>query len=384
MSYVWYYDCVQQYYGVKWMRKFNNLTFIDLFAGIGGFRKALEHYGAKCVFSSEIDENSCRTYKANYGETPFGDITKISNEQIPSHDILCAGFPCQAFSISGKQLGFEDTRGTLLFEIARIVDHHKPKILFLENVKNLVRHNNNITFNHMHNILASLGYTIFYKILNAGDFGVPQNRERVYIVCFRNDLAINSFQFPEPVNKHIYLIDILLPDNETNQYVIERNDIVIWDKVITECQPKPIRVGTINKGGQGERIYSPYGHAITLSAHGGGAGAKTGAYLINGRVRKLAPRECCLVQGFPNDFKIPVSDSQAYKQFGNSVAIPVLRAILDSIVNLNEMRMYTISTKNKGFNENANNDREPPKHVEMLKWKNNTSGQISIFDKLSL
>ncbi len=340
------------------MRKFNNLTFIDLFAGIGGFRRSLEHYGANCVFSSEIDAYACKTYRANYGETPCGDITKISNEQIPRHDILCAGFPCQAFSISGKQLGFEDARGTLFFEIARIVNHHKPKILFLENVKNLVRHNNNMTFKHIHNILDNLGYVIYYKILNAGDFGVPQNRERVYIVCFRKDLEVNYYQFPEQIKKHIYLKDILLTDDETHQYVIERDDIVIWDKVITKCQPKPIRVGTINKGGQGERVYSPYGHAITLSAHGGGAGAKTGAYLINGRVRKLAPRECCLVQGFPNDFKIPVSDSQAYKQFGNSVAVPVLKAILDSIVNLSQLRTYTISSNDKSDYENTNNEIE--------------------------
>lgn len=333
------------------MKKFSDFTFIDLFAGIGGFRKSLEYYGAKCVFSSEIDEHACKTYKANYGETPYGDITKISNEQIPAHDILCAGFPCQAFSISGKQLGFEDARGTLFFEIARIVNHHKPKILLLENVKNLVRHNNSMTFKHICNVLNDLGYTIYYKILNAGDFGVPQNRERVYIVCFRKDLDVNCFKFPEGTKKHTYLKDILLPDDETNQYVIQRDDIVIWDKEITECQPKPIRIGTINKGGQGERVYSPYGHAITLSAYGGGAGAKTGAYLINGRVRKLAPRECCLVQGFPADFKIPVSDSQAYKQFGNSVAIPVLNAILDCIVNLSQMKAYTVST-----DENRNNN----------------------------
>ncbi|NLK40386.1 MAG: DNA (cytosine-5-)-methyltransferase, partial [Clostridiales bacterium] len=285
-------------------------------------------------------KHACKTYEANFGEVPCGDITKISAEQIPRHDILCAGFPCQAFSISGKQLGFEDTRGTLFFDIARIADFHKPKILFLENVKNLVYHDNGKTFSHMCNILDRLGYRVFHEVLNAGDFEVPQNRERVYIVCFRKDLGVDDFVFPEPLKEYKYLIDVLLPDSETDQYVIERDDIVISDKCVEKCKPGTIRIGKINKGGQGERIYSPYGHAVTLSAYGGGAAAKTGAYLVNGRVRKLAPRECCLVQGFPREYKIPVSDSQAYKLFGNSVAIPVLKAIFKKIVSLSCMKGY--------------------------------------------
>ncbi|HOV24755.1 MAG TPA: DNA (cytosine-5-)-methyltransferase [Pseudobacteroides sp.] len=326
------------------MKKFNNLKFIDLFAGIGGFRLAMEYYGCKCVFSSEIDEQACITYEANYGEKPSGDITKIESHEIPEHDILCAGFPCQAFSISGKQKGFEDTRGTLFFEIARITQYHKPLLLFLENVKNLVRHNSGKTFSHMLGILDDLGYNVFYKVLNAGHYGVPQFRERVYMVCFRKDLGVHNFMFPEPMKSYIYLQDILLPDDDTQKYVITRDDIVLSDNLQHTNQAKPIRIGTINKGGQGERIYSPYGHAITLSAYGGGAAAKTGAYLINGKVRKLAPRECCLVQGFPVDFKIPVSDGQAYKQFGNSVAIPVLKSILNNIVELQEMKNFVVDT----------------------------------------
>lgn len=340
------------------MKKFYNFTFIDLFAGIGGFRQALEYYGAKCVLSSEIDEHACRTYRENYGEMPKGDITKIESCDIPNHDILCAGFPCQAFSISGKQKGFEDARGTLFFDIARIAEYHKPKLMILENVKNLVRHNDNKTFSYMLKVLDELGYKVFYKILNAGDYGVPQNRERVYIVCFRKDLDILDYQFPKPLNKSLFLKDILLPDSETNEYVINREDIVIRDKEITECRPKPIRIGTINKGGQGERVYSPFGHAITLSAYGGGAGAKTGAYFINGRIRKLSPRECCLVQGFPKDFIIPVTDTQAYKQFGNSVAVPVLKEVIKNIILLDEMKQYTVSdnetTKSKDFIDKDN------------------------------
>lgn len=313
----------------------DDIKFIDLFAGIGGFRIALEYYGSKCVFSSEYDKYAQLTYKANFGEVPYGDITKIESEQIPVHDILCAGFPCQAFSISGKQLGFDDSRGTLFFEIVRIVKYHKPKILFLENVANLKNHLDGQTIIHMVTILEYLDYTVFYDILNASDFGVPQARKRVYFLAFRKDLNITSFNFPEATNEDIVLEDVLLPDNLTTKYLIERSDVKI-DKIdISMRVKKPVRIGTINKGGQGDRIYSTKGHAITLSAYGGGSGSKTGAYYVNGKIRKLAPQECKRVQGFPEKFLIPVSDSQAWKQFGNSVAVPVLISILNQVLKCN-------------------------------------------------
>lgn len=318
------------------MNKLNNMTFIDLFAGIGGFRIALNSFGAKCVFSSEIDKFAQKTYKANFKETPAGDITKISSADVPKHDILCAGFPCQPFSISGKQMGFEDSRGTLFFEIARITKYHRPKLLFLENVANLRSHKNGETISRMINILEELGYNVFTDILNASEFGVPQSRKRFYFICFRKDLGITKFNFPKPKMQDIVLEDILLPDSETKDYRIIRDDIYLRDTEIKERKLAPIRIGTINKGGQGERIYSPKGHAITLSAHGGGAGAKTGAYLVNGHVRKLSPKECALVQGFPEKFIIDVSNSQAWKQFGNSVSIPVLTSILNKIPCLNQ------------------------------------------------
>lgn len=362
------------------MRKFNDITFIDLFAGIGGFRIALESFGAKCVFSSEIDIYAKETYQANFGEEPCGDITKIKSEEIPAHDILCAGFPCQPFSISGKQKGFEDTRGTLFFEIARITEYHKPKVLILENVRNLVRHNNGKTFSYMLRALSELGYNVFYKVLNAGDYGVPQSRERVYIICFRKDLQIKDFAFPNPIANKVYLKDILLPDKDTDKYVIVRNDIVIFNKYVKECKPLPIRIGTINKGGQGERIYSPLGHAITLSAYGGGAGAKTGAYLVNGRVRKLAPRECALVQGFPDEFIIPVSDNQAYKQFGNSVAVPVLLAILNEIVQLDEMQDYTKPVDVDNDIANWLIDRKLANTTQGLSANDSHKHQLSLFE----
>lgn len=317
----------------------NNLRFIDLFAGIGGFRIALEKNGAKCVFSSEWDTEAKLTYKKNFGETPQGDITKIKEEDIPKHNILCAGFPCQAFSISGKQRGFKDTRGTLFFDIARIAKYHQPEILFLENVKNLIKHYHGNTLKIILRTLDEIGYNPFYKLLVASEYGVPQARERIYIVAFRKDLGIHNFGFPKPTYKKIYIKDILEDDEKTKEHIINRTDVEFW-KRDESPKLKPIQIGKINHGGQGERIYSINGHAITLSAYGGGAAGKTGAYLVNGKIRRLSPRECARAQGFPEWFKIPVSKSQAYKQFGNSVSVPVIEAIFKQV-------LYTLSNKDR-------------------------------------
>jgi len=314
-------------------------TFIDLFAGIGGFRYALESFDLECVFSSEWDKHAQTTYMANFGEIPTGDITKIDAKDIPSHDILCGGFPCQAFSISGKKRGFEDTRGTLFFDVARIAQYHQPKVLFLENVKNFASHDNGKTLKTVIQTLDEIGYNSFYKVLNSSNFGAPTSRQRIYIIAFRKDLNVTTFDFPRKAGQQISLLDILEKDSpETKACEIIREDIylkpVIIEKDIFGCYPqKPIRIGTINKGGQGERIYSPLGHSITLSAHGGGAGSKTGAYLINEKVRKLTTRECARVMGFPESFKIAVTKTQAYKQFGNSVVIPVLKAVFEEVLN---------------------------------------------------
>ena len=323
-----------------------NYNFIDLFAGIGGFHLALNSMGAECVFASEWDKYAVETYEQNFHLKPFGDITKISEKDIPTHDILCGGFPCQAFSISGKQKGFEDTRGTLFFDIARITDFHKPKVLFLENVKNLAKHNEGKTLKTITNSLQELGYSVFTKILNSSNFGLPQNRERIYIVAFHNSLNSNSFKFPVPPNTPICL-DQLLENEPKNAKIIERNDIEIYknytvsNSLLSEMEVlnKPIQIGKVNKGGQGERIYHTLGHAITLSAYGGGVGSKTGLYLVNGKIRKLSPRECARVQGFPDNFVLNSSNTQAYKQFGNSVSVNVLQYILieiGKILKLNE------------------------------------------------
>jgi DNA (cytosine-5)-methyltransferase 1 len=317
------------------------IKFIDLFAGIGGFRIAFEELGFKCVFSSEWDKYAQKTYFENFNEVPYGDITRLRDEDIektiPAHDILCGGFPCQAFSISGKQKGFEDTRGTLFFDIVRIVKVKKPKILFLENVKNFKKHDGGKTFSKVMSVLDEIGYNAFAKVLNASHYGAPTSRERVYLICFRKDLGVSSFEFPLPTFEKIYLKDYLEDNMLLSEFEINRPDIRFYKEAEQPLQLNPIQIGTINNGGQGERIYSINGHAITLSAHGGGAASKTGAYLVNGKPRKLTPRECSRIMGFPENFKIPVSKAQAYKQFGNSVSIQVLRAILKEMIKNKEV-----------------------------------------------
>ena len=305
-----------------------NKTFIDLFAGLGGFRIALESLGAKCVYSNEWDKFAKEVYYDNFGDIPDDDITKVDERLIPDHDILCAGFPCQSFSISGKQNGFDDDRGNLFFDIIRIIKHKKTKIIFMENVKNLVSHNNGKTLLTIKNEIQKLGYSFYYKVLNATDYGIPQKRERIYIVCFRNDLNIKNFKFPEPVKLMKHLEDLLLDNNQIpNNFYINRDDIVIKNTKDNQYSNKSIKLGIVNKGGQGERIYSTKGVAITLSAYGGGIFSKTGGYLIDGKCRKLMPRECARIMGYPDSFKIINNKNQAYKQFGNSVVIDVLQYI---------------------------------------------------------
>ncbi len=315
-----------------------NLKYIDLFAGIGGFHQAMSYFNSECVFASEWDKDCQDVYEKNYGIKPFGDITTINEKDIPPHDIICAGFPCQAFSISGKQLGFSDARGVLFFDVARIAKYHKPKLLILENVKNFEKHDGGKTLKVVKSILEDLGYSVFYKVLNASNFGVPQKRERIYIVAFRNDLNIKNFIFPSSYGGTTTLKDYLLSEEETKDFIIYRDDVFLKDNVKIQKDmfgnypQKSVRVGHVNKGGQGERIYSPLGHAITLSAYGGGIGAKTGLYLVNGNIRKLAPRECARITGFGDDFILSDKNSASYKQFGNSVVVGVLKAILEKII----------------------------------------------------
>ncbi|WP_077369833.1 DNA cytosine methyltransferase [Anaerosalibacter sp. Marseille-P3206] len=307
-------------------------TFIDLFAGIGGFRLALESFGAQCVYSNEWDKYAQETYNLNFNEIPDGDITQVDEKNIPNHDILCAGFPCQAFSISGKQKGFEDSRGTLFFDVARIVKEKKPMVVFLENVKNFATHDGGNTLRVVKETMQELGYSFDYEVLNPIHYGVPQKRERIYMVCFREDVKRETFIFPKPIKLERYVEDFLLPNEEVLEYIIERDDLVLNDKAkTTRNSNSTIRVGSVGKGGQGERIYSPKGIAITLSAYGGGIFSKTGGYLIDGKTRRLHPRECARLMGFPDTYKLHPNKNQAYKQLGNSVVVDVLQLITEQI-----------------------------------------------------
>ena len=272
----------------------------------------------------------------NFGDKPFGDITKIDEKEIPKFDILCAGFPCQPFSISGKQKGFEDTRGTLFFDIVRIVSYHKPKIIFLENVKNLKAHNGGATFDMISNILDSLNYNIYHKVLNAKDFELPQNRERITIVCIRKDIDNGNYKFPESHKNFKTISDIKEDDSIGDKYLLKRFDIHIDEEKLHKAikngkVQKPVQIGVIGNGGQGNRIYHENGIGITLAASSGGAAQKTGAYYINGKVRKLTPREAARLQGFPENFKIIENDSQSLKQFGNSVPINLLKDVFKGL-----------------------------------------------------
>jgi len=326
------------YMKTKTEEMLKGVKYIDLFAGIGGFHQAVSSFDAECVFASEWDKNAQDVYKNNYGIQPFGDITKIDENDIPAHDIICAGFPCQAFSISGNQLGFKDTRGTLFFDVIRIARHHKPKLLLLENVRNFAKHDGGKTLKVVVKTLEDSGYTVFHKVLNASHFGVPQKRERIYIVAFRSDLNIDTFSFPDSFGDKTSLKDFLLPEEDTRDFIVTRDDVIMkTDVKITKdvnghYPQKSIRLGIVNKGGQGERIYSPYGHAITLSAYGGGIGAKTGLYMVEGVMRKLAPRECARITGFPESFILSKNKNTSYKQFGNSVVVNVLKAILANVI----------------------------------------------------
>lgn len=311
-----------------------DFKYIDLFCGIGGFHIALSSFGATCVFASDIDKYAQNIYKTNFKIQPHGDIKKIRCKDIPPHDILCAGFPCQPFSISGNQHGFDDKSGNgkLFFEIIRIARYHKPKLILLENVRNLEYHNGGKTLKIMKEKLNSIGYHVFYKTLNASNYGIPQARQRLYIVAFKKNLKVKEFSFPNKINSQVSLIDIMLSDKEINEDVKIVRKYVI-DKPEISCRSnKLIRIGKIGLGRQGERIYSPLGHSVTLSSQSGGLGGKTGMYYVSGNVRKLCSRECARLMGFPDNYILPSNTNKSYEKFGNSVVVDVIQYIVKEII----------------------------------------------------
>ena len=301
--------------------------FIDLFAGIGGIRIPFDELGGECVFTSEIDKKCQDTYEINFNERPQGDITLITNSDIsiiPKHDLLLAGFPCQAFSNAGKRKGFNDTRGTLFYDIEEILAFHKPKAFLLENVKGLRSHDGGKTLKTILQILRDkLGYFVpDPEILNSRDFGLPQNRQRIYIVGF---LKENSFQYPKSLGIKTKVGDILEPGRVPNKYTISDK---LWDYLQRYAEKHKAK-----GNGFGYGLCKNSDVARTLSARYYKDGSEILIKQRNKNPRRLTPRECSRLMGFDkslqSEFVIPVSDTQAYKQFGNSVAVPVIESIAE-------------------------------------------------------
>ena len=329
--------------GIHIKPKSNEFTFIDLFAGIGGMRLGFQKNNGVCVFSSEFEKNAQETYSNNFGEFPFGDITKISPKDIPDHDILIGGFPCQPFSHAGLKLGIDDTRGTLFYNIAKILEHKRPKFALLENVKGLISHDNGHTLNIILKTLTSLGYKCIIDdgvinsnsptklkkeaskmVLRSVDFGVPQNRQRIYIVLWRKDLNVN-FKYPEP-RKNKVLVGSILEENPDKKYTISDK---LWEghknrKIKNKLSGKGFGYGIVNEESE---------YTNTISARYYKDGSEILVEQKGKNPRKLTPREASRLQGFPKNFIINKSDVQAYKQFGNSVSVPVIEAIAKEIAN---------------------------------------------------
>lgn len=318
-------------------------TFIDLFAGIGGFRMAMQQLGGKCVFSSEWDAQAQRTYLLNYGEVPFGDITSEETKSyVPDDfDVLCAGFPCQAFSLAGKRMGFEETRGTLFFDVAEILKRKRPKAFFLENVKGLMIHDKGKTLKTILKVLREdLDYFVPNpQIVNAMQFGVPQHRERIYIVGFRKDQGVEHFDYPAPTDTTKVFADVKEKEVVSAKYYLST-------QYIASLEAHKARHAAKGNGFGYEIIGdNEVSNAIVV----GGMGRERNLVIdnrltdftpvtrIKGEVnrnglRRMTPREWARLQGFPDDFIIGVADASAYKQFGNSVAVPAIRATADEII----------------------------------------------------
>lgn len=314
-------------------KKLEIKTSIDLFAGIGGFRLALEQNNLQCVYSNDYNKYSCQTYSANFGEINCADLKNISAEEIPKFDLLCGGFPCQPFSIAGvskkkslgRKHGFDDKKqGNLFFEILRIIDYHQPKIILLENVKNLKSHDKGNTWQRIRNELVYRNYEIFSSILD-GKYYVPQHRERIFIVCFnKNYFPDIDFNFPSYPVKRLYELEDLIQDKVDEKYTLS-------DKLWNYLQQHKINSQAKGNGFGYGIITKESNYTRTLSARYYKDGSEILIQQVNKNPRRLTPRECAKLQGFPDDFIIPVSDNQAYQQFGNSVIVPLVSDIIRQI-----------------------------------------------------
>ena len=316
--------------------RWDSFRFIDLFAGIGGIRLGFESVGGKCVFSSEWDKQASKTYEANFGENPAGDITKIPANDIPDFDILLGGFPCQPFSIIGDKEGFNhETQGTLFFDIERILSEKMPSAFMLENVRNLVSHENGKTFQIILSHLKTLGYNVHAKILNALDYGVPQKRERIIICGFLDEVDFN-FPLPVPAHKKLLLADILEPDDLLDKKLWVRDNIK--NSRIERMKEELERPYITHENVAGS--VTPHNYSCALRA-----GASANYILINNE-RRPSARELLRLQGFPDTFKIVVPYNSIRKQTGNSVAVPVIKAVATEM--LKALKSYERKNINYG------------------------------------
>lgn len=306
-----------------------NFNFIDLFCGLGGFRIALEKLGGHCVFSSDNNLEVCKVYEENFSDNPYSDITKIHEKEIPKYDVLCAGFPCQPFSIAGKRMGFNDSRGTLFFEVARILKYTKPKIAFLENVSGIVSHDSGNTIKVITNTLEELGYVVNTNVMNAKEYGIPQNRNRWYCVAIRKDLYNEEFKFPNKCDLRYTLKDIIekkvdkkYTSTETaihnvNKYIDNFKKSQRYKKEDQYIIANEIRASKCNFRNDG---ISP---CLTAKMGTGGNNIP----VIVDLKRKLTEKECLKIMGFPDNYKIKENNMQSYKQIGNSVVVPIIYEI---------------------------------------------------------
>lgn len=314
------------------------MKFIDLFCGLGGFRVAFEGCGCECVFSSDIDKYARETYRSNFGEYPTGDITKVDAKDIPDHDILCAGFPCQPFSIAGRRLGFEDTRGTLFFDVLRILKEKRPKAFFLENVAGLCNHDGGKTIATIINCLKDIDYEPFFKVINAKDVGYPQNRSRWYCVGFdkkRYPEIGEDYQFDFPKEQPLkYTVDSLLEEEASSDYGItvaaKRNIEAFLGEFQENERYDENHVLLANEIRPSRCNFRCDGISPCLTAKMGTGGSNVP--VIVSKMRKLTERECLRIMGYPDSYQIKKNYSQSYKQIGNSVVVPIISDIAKELV----------------------------------------------------
>ena len=331
------------------------MKFLELCAGIGGFRQALENLGCECVGYSEIDKHAIKLYSAWYNdECNFGDITKIEAEKLPDFELLVGGFPCQAFSVAGKRGGFNDTRGTIFFDFARIMKAKKPKFAIFENVKGLLNHDGGKTYETMLRTLDELGYNAQWGILNTKFHGLPQNRERVYIVANLRERSSTKILFErgDDITDKVERTENGIIGQFYNRKGKTHQDLGVISSeghspallATTHKNPRIVKIGDIDGlNTQYSRVYDSEGVSTTINAQGGGLGAKTGLYNAGDKVRRLTPKECFRLQGFKDEmvelgYKLGISDTQLYKMAGNAVSVPVVEWVAQRVLNWDNLR----------------------------------------------